>query len=250
MNTDAFDNELYWDEEGARIFIELGRYFVPHRERQIEIICDLIPPSAAPFHILDLCCGEGLLVRALLERFPNSIVHGFDGSSVMLQQAHARVAPFGERFHSQRFDLADSSWRQLPFPVHAIVSSLAIHHLDGAQKQRLFQDMQQMLEPGGCFIIADIMQPVTPLGVALAGEAWDRAVQKRVQEQGANPEIFTTFREELWNIYRNPNPVDTPSSLFEQLNWLSEAGFTDIDVYWMEAGHAIFGGRKPVTSNQ
>ena len=26
-----------------------------------------------------------------------------------------------------------------------------------------------------------------------------------------------------------------------------QAGFTAIDVFWMQAGHAIFGGRKPNT---
>ena len=38
---------------------------------------------------------------------------------------------------------------------------------------------------------------------------------------------------------------DKPSPLFDQLKWLDEAGFTDVDVFWMKAGHAIFSGRKP-----
>jgi hypothetical protein len=32
--------------------------------------------------------------------------------------------------------------------------------------------------------------------------------------------------------------------LLDQLKWLEGAGFVDVDVYWMRAGHAIFGGRK------
>ena len=42
-----------------------------------------------------------------------------------------------------------------------------------------------------------------------------------------------------------PDSIDKPSPLFDQLKWLDKAGFTDVDVFWMKVGHAIFGGRKP-----
>ena len=48
-------------------------------------------------------------------------------------------------------------------------------------------------------------------------------------------------------MYRYPDPSDTidkPSTLFEQLTWLAQAGFAEVDVYWVQAGHALFGGRK------
>lgn len=34
-------------------------------------------------------------------------------------------------------------------------------------------------------------------------------------------------------------------TFLDQLQWLGEAGLVKVDVYWMKAGHAIFGGRKP-----
>jgi hypothetical protein len=43
--------------------------------------------------------------------------------------------------------------------------------------------------------------------------------------------------------YFDPDDIDRPSRLFDQLKWLERAGFVDVDVYWMQAGHAIFGGR-------
>lgn len=45
-------------------------------------------------------------------------------------------------------------------------------------------------------------------------------------------------------MYRHPDPVDKPSRLMDQLLWLEQAGWRDVDVYWMRAGHAMFGGRK------
>jgi tRNA (cmo5U34)-methyltransferase len=41
------------------------------------------------------------------------------------------------------------------------------------------------------------------------------------------------------------DPVDKMSPLFDQLKWLEQAGFASVDVFWMRAGHAIFGGSKP-----
>jgi hypothetical protein len=39
--------------------------------------------------------------------------------------------------------------------------------------------------------------------------------------------------------------MDKPSGIFEQLRWLAAAGFTAVDAYWLQAGHAIYGGQKP-----
>ena len=68
-----------WEEENSQDFIDYGKYFVPDREIQINCICEVIPPPSESAYILDLCCGEGLLTRALLEKFPESHVYGLDG---------------------------------------------------------------------------------------------------------------------------------------------------------------------------
>ncbi len=50
--------------------------------------------------------------------------------------------------------------------------------------------------------------------------------------------------KEEWNYYRFPDPSDRPSPLIDQLVWLKEAGFEVVDCFWVQAGHAIFGGYK------
>ncbi len=54
---------------------------------------------------------------------------------LMLEQAGLRLSRFDGRVKLGSFDLADCSWRKLDQPVQAVVSSLAIHHLDGEGKQ-------------------------------------------------------------------------------------------------------------------
>jgi hypothetical protein len=38
--------------------------------------------------------------------------------------------------------------------------------------------------------------------------------------------------------------MDHPSPFLDQLNWFEAAGFQQVDVFWMQAGHAIYGGYK------
>ncbi len=223
---------MSWSENDSAEFVELGPNFVPDRDVQMQILCDLIP-SLEGAHVVELCCGEGLLSAHLLTRFPDMTVHGYDGSPLMLRRAQSRNA---NRFKAVLFDLAASDWRTFSFPVHAIVSSLAIHHLDGEQKRELFRDMSQCLSPGGMLAVADIAQPATAQGTILAARQWDDSVLNR-----------DAFEQAQWNLFRYPDPeTDRPSTLFDQLRWLYEAGLRDIDVYYMKAGHAIFGGVKPL----
>jgi tRNA (cmo5U34)-methyltransferase len=238
------DVKASWDEADSQDFIDFGSFFVPDREEQIAILRDLVPPAEPGAHFVELCCGEGLLSGALLERFPEAMVHAYDGSTAMLEAAAARLAGHGERFDVQQFDLADSRWRRFPWPVHAVLSSLAVHHLDGPAKAALFADLHAALAPGGVLLLADLVLPVHPQGHAVAARCWDEAVRKRTLATGGDPTAYEIFRQERWNYYTDPDPGDQPSPLFDQLQWLAAAGFSAVDVFWMKAGHAIYGGVK------
>lgn len=238
-----------WGEENSQDFIDYGKYFVPDREIQINCICEVIPPPSESVYILDLCCGEGLLTRALLDKFPECHVYGLDGSPTMIAHTEKALVAYGERFKAKQFDLVASDWREFPFPVHAVVSSLAIHHLDGTEKQALFKDIATLLVPGGSFIIADLTEPMDGFGQKLAADTWDEVVRQRSLDLDGDLRGYDSFCELGWNHYAqsepDPDSIDKPSSLFDQLKWLEQAGFTNVDVFWMQAGHAIFGGRTP-----
>ncbi len=241
------DTAMGWDEQMSQTFVDYGRYFVPERTRQLQIIVDLVPHLGQPFTVVELCCGEGLLAEALLERWPACTVHGLDGSPEMLRRAQERLAPYGERFQARLFDLAARSWRKAERPIHAVVSSLSIHHLDGPQKETLFCDVYQMLAQGGVFVVADLIEPAHRLGRELAARAWDEAVRERSLEIDGHLAGLDFFERERWNTYRylDPDDIDKPARLFDQLKWLEQAGFVNIDVHWMRAGHVIFSGWKP-----
>lgn len=241
-------NELHshWSEDNSQQFLEYGRYFTPSSEYQMHIAVDLLKDLPSLGVVLELCCGEGLLAEQILEAYSEITYWGLDGSALMLEKANHRLSRFGNRVRLGAFELANRAWRSLDIKVQAVVSSLAIHHLDGEAKQQLFKDIFAVLSGGGAFIIADMVEPVTDTGRLVAAEAWDEVVRKSSLELSGNTAGLDFFVREHWNTYRYPDPddIDHPSPLFDQLKWLEQAGFENIEVHFFEAGHALFSGWK------
>ncbi|MCC6147827.1 MAG: class I SAM-dependent methyltransferase [Anaerolineaceae bacterium] len=236
-----------WDDPFSNKYTRFSRRFMPQCDFQLQTLAALVPDPGTPFHILELCCGEGLLTGALLQRFPGCTVHALDGSPAMLKIAAARLAGYGERFQPALFELGSPAWRQPSFPADAVLSPLAIHHLAHPQKEALFQDVYRMLAWGGVFLIADVILPESAAGMAYAAAALDEEVRRRTLELDGSPDIFEAFTRERRNLFRYPeDSPDKPASLLAQLHWLKQAGFRQVDVFWMLAGHAIFGGSKPL----
>ncbi len=86
-----------WDEDSSRTFLDYGRYFVPERERQIGLIGALIPPPPEGALLVELCSGEGLPSRALLERFPACRLLALDGSAAMRARTRATCRAEADR---------------------------------------------------------------------------------------------------------------------------------------------------------
>src|SRR4051812_15056583 len=110
----------------------------------------------APERVLDLGAGTGLLAARVAEAYPDAQIVLVDGAPAMLEQARVRL---GERTEHRVADLADP----LPEgPFDAVVSALAIHHLDDAAKQDLFRRVKEALPPGGVFVNAEQVAAPTP----------------------------------------------------------------------------------------
>jgi tRNA (cmo5U34)-methyltransferase len=238
-----------WSEETSASFIAYGRFFNPERERQFDVIGDLVGAAvggeSAPL-FMELCCGAGDLAAFLLGKFPAARYLALDVSPAMLGETTRQCASFGGRLTTQQLDLGSDDWRHMREQPRAIVSSLAVHHLDGDGKRKLFRDLCDLLVPGGAFVLADIMRPTSEAGFAIAAEAYERAVAMRSLEELGDLSMLDKLREIRWNYFRYPDDDagDRPSTIREHLEWMEAAGFRSVDIYWAVAGHAIVGGLK------
>jgi len=234
-----------WTEDNSNEFIEFGDFFIPGRSTQLNIICKLLTSVPKLHRVVDLGCGEGKLCQAILEKFENTKVHGLDLSEKMLDQARKNLEIYQERYSLQKFRLEATDWRSSELRADAFVSSLAIHHLDGEQKQSLFKDLFGLLSPGGILVVADIIEPTQPIGFDIASGLWDDFISKKSKDDNSDI-AHQKFLDGHWNYFDYPgeDPIDKPSSIVCQLKWLESSGFSKVDVFWMNAGHAIFGGWK------
>lgn len=234
------DPDHRWTETESAVYRDLSRYAVPQRERQIAIVVDRVARADAAGDVLEICCGEGLLTAALLQRLPDIRVQACDGSDSMLAATRERAGG-SERLLTRRIDLAARDWRRFDAPLRAAVSSLAVHHLDGAGKRALFADLHAALAPGGVFVLADVVRPVGDAGAVIAADLWDAEVRDRSLRLDGDLRGLEAFQRADWNHFRHavPDPIDQPSTVVEHLDWLRDAGYVEVDLHWMTAGQMI-----------
>ena len=241
---------LPWQEADSRLFIERGRVYTPRRDEIEAMLLALVPAEEGePFMAVELGTGEGWLSAAVLRRFPQARVVGLDGSLAMLDATRQSLAPYAGRFDLRPFRLEDAAWRASLSNVRVILSSLVVHHLDDAGKQRLFADLYAALEPGGALLLADLVAPTSETARRAYAHAWDEEVRRQSVELTGDLRAYDEFVRTGWNLYDYPDPVDTPSPLPDQLRWLTDIGYVGVDVFWLRAGHAVYGGYKPANAS-
>jgi len=236
-----------WQESNSAFFVDNGRIFTPDRDTIARTFVNLIPAQRADaFWGVEIRHGQGWLMDAVLEHYPNARMIGADGSDAMRDAANAALALHAGRFELRPFRLEDDAWLDtITEPVRCFVSCLVIHHLDGPGKQALFTNLYRHLEPGGALLIADIVEPTSAWGRQVMARAYDDTVRRQSLAFTGNLAVFTQFQADHWNIFTYPDPdFDKPSTVPEQIGWLTDAGFTGVDVFWATAGHALFGGYK------
>ncbi len=234
-----------WTEDDSQIYRELAAIAVPARAEQIATILSLLPfQRDDTFQAVELGCGEGALSFAILDCFPKASVLAFDGSESMREQAGLCLRRFENRIRLAPFDLASPDWLAQLESADCVVSSLCVHHLSGDEKQRLFTEVAQRISKRGALMIADLVEPQRPEARASFGGSWDRITQALSVEKTGSTQLFEKFTQEQWNYFHTPDPYDKPSPLFDQLTWLKQAGFAVADCFWLQAGHAIYGGYK------
>lgn len=95
--------------------------------------------------VMDAGCGTGRVTERLVERLPGGRVVAVDGSRAMVEQARARLAPYGDRVTYVIADLSEPI--AVDRPVDAILSTATFHWI--TDHDALFENLAAVLREGG-----------------------------------------------------------------------------------------------------
>jgi tRNA (cmo5U34)-methyltransferase len=205
-----------WSDPG-----KVGEYVeriatLPQRLAGEAVLAEILP--RAPRRALDLGCGDGRLIRLLLDARPDvEVVVGLDRSPPMLERAQDRFAG-DDRVMLRRHDLLDPLAGLGSFDL--VTSGFAIHHVPDARKQAIFAEVVGLLDPGGTFANLEVVASPTP---ELQAE-----FEAAIGRPGGDPE-------------------DRLAPVEDQLTWMRAAGFEQVDCVWKWRGFALMVGQAPRT---
>ena len=209
-------------------YTALRRRLVPCYDQFYGAVVDVLSLSAQPpRRVLDLGAGTGLLSAAVLAAFPDVSIELLDGSEAMLGEAAERLGDAVTAVH-----VADMAAPLPDGPFDAIVSALAIHHLEDADKRRLFARARESLVAGGVFVNAEQVAGPTAELTAIYTSTWERDCRAL----GATEEELDDARERM----RHDRCADVES----QLRWMRDAGFTAADCVYKSWRFAVLAGFK------
>lgn len=225
-NTDNIKQHFEGEaEEFDRLIIAL----IPDYSVMVEALVAALPfDGDACIKVIDLGCGTGAVALNVLRSFPNADVTCLDVAKNMIATARAKLG----NFQSVRYVVDD--FTNFRGEYDAVVSSLALHHLaTDDDKRRFYQRTHDNLLPGGVFYNGDVVLASSDVLQKTYMRQWRTFMRHGISEREIEDTWIPKYHAE-----------DHPAKLIDQLVWLAEIGFRDVDVLWKRYNFAVYGGRK------
>jgi tRNA (cmo5U34)-methyltransferase len=218
-------------DRSAQRYDQTRRQLLPCFDDLYGAALRLLPDDRAlPLRVLDIGAGTGLLSGLVAATYPRAELTLVDIAGDMLQKAAERLRADAGRVRIMRADMTELAGLG---PFDAVVSSLAIHHLDDMQKRALFGQIYAMLVDGGRFVHVEQV-----LGPNAAIEArYQRIWLEEVRARGVAEADLAAALERM--------AQDRAAPLAEQLAWLAEAGFADMHCWYQWYRFVVYSGDKP-----
>lgn len=231
------------------------RYFV-RRDERYELIARLIGETQDhPIRVLDLGCGAGSLILSVLEALPQAEVMGIDFDPTALWLSGARLEGFGKRCRLIMTDFLDASWpRTVDGSLAAVITSQTLHMLDAGQVEALYDQIADVLRPGGIFLCADHARSDSPA----IQRAWER---QRSEVLAPKPNQAGDDWDGFWQAYSEALGVDISEihghlyggrrrrkkerlPLAWHFSRLLDSGFRSAECFWRREYDAVYGGER------
>lgn len=181
-------------------------------------------------NILDVGAGTGLFSSFLLRKFPEAKLTLIDISEKMLEVAKHRF----KDYRDYKYIVDDYSKYDFTEKYDIIISALSIHHLTDKEKEKLYRKCYSILKNNGVFINADQVLGNTKYMDSLYKKHW----RTSIEQSGLSKEEILSGYERI--------KLDKEATLSQQLTWLRESGFSDVECVYKYYHFAVmFGKRTP-----
>jgi len=204
------------------------RYLIPCFEDFYHTCLPLIKSVPNAKRVLDVGAGTGLFSQFVYEKNPNLHFTLADISSPMLSVAKERFKGM-DNFDFIELDLSKD---RIPGKYDIVISGLAIHHLEDANKLQLYINIFNSLNEDGLFINADQVSGRSILFDSLFKYEWRETVSHSGLDHEALIQAFERTK------------LDRLAPLDVQLKMLEKAGFNEVDCIYKNLSFAVFGGFK------
>ena len=219
-------------EEEAKKFDQIILRLIPHYSEMIDGMATAIPfDRSSVINVIDLGCGTGTISKRIKEIFPQATITCLDLAENMIEMSKLKLAEFSD----VRYQTGDFKDYEFDDAYDVVVSSLALHHLvTDKDKTGFYRKVYESLRPNGVFFNADVILGSSDYIQDVYMEKWRSFMKKHVSEEEIENRWLPQYREE-----------DRPAKLMDQIAWLIDLGFSEVDVIWKYYNFAVYGGRKP-----
>jgi tRNA (cmo5U34)-methyltransferase len=204
-----------WSESAHALDYLARRATFPWRDTAYEHLMEFVPPH--PRRVLDLGCGDGTVVGRVVEAHPGVEAIACDFSPEMLGRVRERFA-HAAQVTVVEHDLDDELPRAWG-TFDAIVSAFAIHHVVDDRKRSLYREVYEHLTPGGVFCNLEHVASPTR-------------------------ELHAAFLETCGGSIDDDDPSNKLAPVAEQLDWLREIGFVQVDCHYKWREIALLAGMR------
>ncbi|MDD2786233.1 MAG: methyltransferase domain-containing protein [Patescibacteria group bacterium] len=222
LNYDSYESEIYDDD--------IRRSIPGHDElhKKFEEVAREYIASNKVERILELGIGTGLTSEKILKLIPTASLTAVDFSEKMMDGAKKRLSKY-----NVAYILGDYAEINLDDDFDMVISVIGIHHQKDEGKKKLFRKIYGSLKSGGVFIFGDLVTYKAKTKAAINDAQHFHHLVEHARNEPSLKEW--AYHHKFLNLLA---PIE------DQIDWLKEAGFSEISVAYEHLNTALIIAKK------
>ncbi|KNF07201.1 methyltransferase, type 12 [Gottschalkia purinilytica] len=218
-------------EEEAKEYDNRISKLIPCYEQMIHSMVSVIPfDQNDSIKVIDLGAGTGNVSKVIKDKFKNAKITCLDISRNMTEMAKLKL--YG--YSGVKYEIEDFYSYNFKEKYNVIVSSLSLHHLaTDDDKKNFFKKIYDSLYDEGVFYNLDLVLGSNNIIQDLYISKWKAFMCKSINYEEVNNRWMRKYYEE-----------DSPSKLIDQVHWMENIGFKNVDILFKYFNYAVYGGMK------